>query len=196
LVVAGFLCNEGDSKRLQDLGVRDSKLIADNKLLTIAEQLRSEFAHYVLIISPEVYNQEYKIIKNLNKMLAAAHARVIENLVSNYGADRVVLDKFGKPELVENALATKKIEIELFQIEKGERLAPVAAASIMARAGFVRAMNELSKKFGLEIPKGASALVDEAGKRFVKKFGDKALEKIAKVHFKNYSRVLSPNLFN
>ncbi|MGH8015326.1 MAG: hypothetical protein ACREBV_03960 [Candidatus Zixiibacteriota bacterium] len=72
---------------------------------------------------------------------------------------------------------------------------PVAAASILARAGFIRAIEEMSHRIGFEIPKGASAMVDEAGKKIVKKLGDKALLKLSKIHFKNYHRVMSPGLF-
>ncbi len=195
LVVAGVLCRESEEKDLREAGVRDSKLIADKKLLTIDDQIRAEFPYYVLVISPEEYNSKYKQIKNLNKLLAESHAAVIAELVLKHGADKVILDKFGKSELVEEALAMKNIEIELVQVEGGERHAPVAAASILARAAFVRAMDELSHKAGMQIPKGASAIVDEAGKKLVKKYGDIALLKLAKIHFKNYNRVLSPGLF-
>jgi len=196
LVVAGFLCKDSQFERLAEIGVRDGKLIAHNKLLTIDERLRQLFPHFVLAISPEEYNSKYKVIKNLNKLLAEAHANVIAELVSNNGADRIIVDKFGKSDLVENELAKRKIVIDLVQEEKGERHLPVAAASILARAGFIRAMDELSKQFGMTIPKGASSIVDDAGKKIIKKFGDKVLLKLAKVHFKNYNRVLSPSLFS
>ena len=195
LVVAGVLCKESDDKWLKEFGVRDSKLIADKKLLTIDEKIRAVLPHYILMISPEEYNSLYRQIKNLNKLLAESHAKVIEELISRYGADKVIIDKFGKTELVEDALSKKNIEIELMQVEGGECFAPVAAASILARAAFVREMDELSRKHDMEIPKGASGLVDEAGKKLVKKYGDKALLKLAKIHFKNYHRVVSPGLF-
>ncbi len=196
LVVAGVLSRESEEKRLLEYGVRDSKLISDNKILLIDEQLRSAWPHFVLLISPEEYNRQYRRIKNLNKLLAGAHAGVIAQLISVHGADKVILDKFGKSELVENVLADKGIKIELVQVEQGERHAPVAAASILARAGFVRAIDAMSKKAGMEIPKGASALVDIAAKKMVKKYGDKALSEMVKIHFKNYHRVLSPSLFS
>lgn len=196
LVVAGLLVKESQEKRLLEYGVRDSKLIADNKILTIAEQLGTLFPHFVLVIQPEEYNCRYEVIKNLNKLLADSHARVIEELLNKNGADKIILDKFGKAELVENALAKKGIDLELVQSEQGERFTPVAAASILARAGFIGAIEEMSQKLGIEIPKGASSIVDDVGRKIVKKFGDKTLWQLAKVHFKNYHRVLSPSLFS
>ena len=194
LVVAGILCKESEDNKLLPLGVRDSKLIADGKILQISEQLRRLFPHFILTITPEEYNTLYKQIKNLNKLLAGAHAHVIARLVSDFGADKVILDKFGKTDLVEKELAHKRIDIELLQVEHGERYVPVAAASILARAGFITAMDEMSREAGMEIPKGASALVDEAARKFLKKYGDKTLSKLVKTHFKNFHRVLSPNM--
>lgn len=195
LVVAGIIIKESENKKLAELGVRDSKLISDGKIIQIDEQLRSRFPHFVLVISPEEYNSQYLKIKNLNKLLAQAHGRVISELISKHGADKVILDKFGKAELVEAELAKKKIEIELLQVEQGERYAPVAAASILARAGFITEMEKLSQEAGMEIPKGAASHVDAAARLVLKKYGDKALSKFVKIHFKNFNRVLSPNLF-
>lgn len=195
LVVAGVLCKESEEKKLRELGVRDSKLIADKKLLTIDELIRNAFAHCVLVISPEEYNSKYRQIRNLNKLLAECHAVVISELSLKHGADKAIIDKFGKAELVESALNKKNIDIQLVQDVGGERHAPVAAASILARAAFVREMDSLSRKAGMEIPKGASALVDRAGQKLVKKYGEHALLKMAKLHFKNYDRVVSPTLF-
>ena len=196
LVVAGVLSKESEDTRLRTYGVRDSKLISDNKILVIDEQLRVVFPHFVIEIAPMEYNREYKKIKNLNKLLANLHAQVIKEIHSKHKADKIVIDKFGKTELVEKALSKLKIKLELFQIERGERHAPVAAASILARAGFIRAMDRLSDELGMLIPKGSSSQVDETARRIVRKFGDKALLKLSKVHFKNYNRVLSPNLFS
>lgn len=195
LVVAGILIKESEYKKLAELGVRDSKLISDGKIVQIDEQLRSRFPHFVYVISPEDYNAQYLKIKNLNKLLAQAHSRVIAELNSKNGADKIILDKFGKAELVESQLAKKGIEIELLQVERGEQHAPVAAASILARTGFIGEMDKLSIKAGMEIPKGAASHVDEAARRILKKYGDKALSKFVKIHFKNFNRVLSPNLF-
>jgi ribonuclease HIII len=195
LVVAGLLCRESQEKRLLEYGVRDSKLISDNKILSIDDNLRAVFPHFVLVVLPEEYNNRYKEIKNLNKLLAVSHSDVIQKLVQEHGADKIILDKFGKTELVEKVLAERKIKIELVQVEHGERLPQVAAASVLARAAFVRAIDEMSAQVGVEIPKGASSLVDEAARRLVKKHGDKVLLKLTKVHFKNYNKVLSPSLF-
>ena len=195
LVIAGFLCSESDFDRLTELGVRDSKAIAEKKLLGISNRLRALFPNFILIVSPEKYNAQYKEIKNLNRLLAECHADVIAELVSSHQADRALIDKFGKTELVERALAKRKVNIELIQEEKGERHLPVAAASILARASFVDEMKKLETKYGMPVPKGASSIVDEAARKLLDKHGDETLGKVAKLHFKNRQRVIETNLF-
>lgn len=181
---------------LAAIGVRDSKLIADKKIIQIDEQLRADFPHEILVVEPSDYNRRYALIKNLNKLLAEGHAEVIDQLLSREPADLVVSDKFGKPELVERALATRGRKVPLRQIVRGERIIQVAAASILARAAFIREMQKLSDSYGITIPKGAAAQVDEAGRMIVRMHGIEALPNLAKLHFKNYRRVVNPTLFS
>lgn len=195
LVVAGILCSESDFERLTELGVRDSKTIVEKKLLGISDQLRALYPHFILIVSPEKYNALYKKIKNLNKLLADCHVDVIAEIASSNQADIALIDKFGKTELVERALAKRNLNIELIQEEKGEKHLPVAAASILARASFVDEMKKLETKYGMPVPKGASSIVDEAARRLIDKHGEKTLGKVAKLHFKNRQRVTVTNLF-
>jgi ribonuclease HIII len=67
----------------------------------------------------------------------------------------------------------------------------VAAASIVARAEYVRQMNELSKKFGGPLQKGVNPLVKEQANQIINKFGAKALVEFAKLHFRTAYEVVS-----
>lgn len=196
LVVAAFLADDGKADDLAALGVRDGKLIADKKILQIDEQLRAEFPHEILVVEPSDYNRRYALIKNLNKLLAEGHAEVIDRLLKDEQADLVISDKFGKPELIEGALAARGQTVPLKQMVRGERIIQVAAASILARAAFIREMEKLSNQYGITIPKGAAAQVDEAGRMIVRRHGIDALPNLAKLHFKNYRRVVNPTLFS
>ncbi|NJK92087.1 MAG: hypothetical protein HC904_09820 [Blastochloris sp.] len=77
------------------------------------------------------------------------------------------------------------------QRTKGESDLAVAAASILAREGFLLGMNKLSEQVGQILPKGASSIVKEAARSIVQKNGATALEEIAKTHFKTYLEVTS-----
>ena len=60
----------------------------------------------------------------------------------------------------------------------------------MARAAFLEGMRELEQEYGVELPKGASSLVVNAGKKAVSRHGPVILEGIAKLHFKTKDAVL------
>ncbi len=194
LVVAAFLASDSDLERLQEIGVRDGKLIADKKLLTIDEQLRSDFPYAVVIYTPEEYNRRYASIKNLNKLLAEGHARAIAALLAKHQADLAVSDKFGKPELVQKALRERKLTIDLQQFVRGEKVLQVAAASILARAAFIREIAKLSALLKIDIPKGAGTIVDEVGKKVARRHAFGGFNEIAKTHFKNYRRIVNLEL--
>ena len=191
LVVAGFLCSTEDAFRLLELDVRDSKKLAEAPILRIAARLREEFPHKILVISPPEYNKRYAEIKNLNKLLADGHAEVIQYLTDNNEVDMAISDKFGKSERLETALARRNCTLDVKQLVRGESILQVAAASILARAAFVEEMEKLGQSIGANLPKGAAAQVDEAGREIVSSRGPEVLAEISKLHFKNYQRIVT-----
>ncbi len=192
LVVAAFLASDNDLQKLQQIGVRDGKLIADKKLLTIDERLRSDFPYAVVVYSPEEYNRQYAAIKNLNKLLAEGHALAIAAVLAKHQANLAISDKFGKSQLIEDALRKRGLTIEIQQLVRGEAILQVAAASILARAAFIREIEKLSALYGIDIPKGAGSIVDEAGRKLARNNPTSLFTKIAKTHFKNYRRIIDP----
>ncbi len=195
LVVAAVLVPDEQRTALADLGVRDGKQIANRKLIALDSLIRERWPHAVVIVPPESYNRRYEDIRNLNKLLADCHAEAIHAVTAEHEADLAVSDKFGKPELIERALGKLRNGIELDQIVRGEAIPQVAAASIVARAGFLKAMQDMSGEYGMEFPRGAAPKVDQAGREFVRLFGPDQLPRVAKVHFKNFQRATKLTLF-
>jgi ribonuclease HIII len=195
LVVAAVLADEEGAHRLVAMGARDSKAIADARVFIIDELIRKAFPYVVVVVNPPEYNRRYAEIRNLNKLLASCHAEVIDELFRRHTAGKAISDKFGKDHLIEDALRLRSCPITLEQMHRGEVHPQVAAASIVARARFVRELKELSEKFAVDLPKGAGSIVDTAGQRFVQVHTAKKLSQVAKVHFKNYDKVLRPDLF-
>ncbi len=190
LVVAGFFLPEGQEGVLRELGVRDSKKLSDGRVLEIARSLRQGYKSSVVAIGPERYNALYRNLRNLNRLLAWGHARVIENLLAEVNCALAITDQFGDQRFVREALLKKGKNINLIQKTRAEDDLAVAAASILARAHFLYKLKDLSEEFGLELPKGASSLVEEAGLKLVKKHGPEILEKVAKTHFKTTEKIL------
>ncbi|MCJ7645055.1 MAG: ribonuclease HIII [Candidatus Aminicenantes bacterium] len=190
LIIAGFFLPEDQADVLRELGVKDSKRTSDNRCLEIAEVLKAGYKHAVIAIGPEKYNELYDKLRNLNRLLAWGHARAIENILEVVDCVQAVTDQFGDKAWVLNALMKKGRTIELVQNPRAEEDMAVAAASILARAEFLKRLSFLSKDNGLELPKGASSMVEDAAVKLVERDGPEVLGKVAKLHFKTTGRVL------
>jgi len=197
LCIAGVYLNEHVVKAWQDAGIRDSKKISsDKKISELAEKIRKTSGCVVntVTIGNEAYNRLYARMKSVNTILAWGHARVIENLMAlrhqmNPVPVRAISDQFASSkDVVAKALMSLGREIELVQKHRAEEDLAVAAASILARDGFVKGLAKLEKQFSVKLPKGASTAVDEAAKKFVAEQGAENLPKIAKVHFRTAFR--------
>ena len=189
LVIAGVYVDEQVIPKLIKLNVRDSKRITDAVARKMAIDIKSMCRTSVVSIGPERYNELIEKMKNLNRLLAWGHARVIENLLRGVDCGRAITDQFGDEKFVKDALMKKGKTIKLVQKFRAEEDIAVAAASILARAEFLNSLRRLSAEVSLELPKGASPAVEEAAARLVKASGPSILKTVAKVHFKTTQRV-------
>ena len=184
LVVAGVYVDEKLSEKFLDLGIKDIKKLDDKMIIKLSAHIRNNAPHSVVVIMPEKYNELYNSFKNLNKLLAWGHARAIENVLAKQPCECALSDKFADESLIKNALLKNGRSINLEQRVRGESYIGVAAASVIARAEFVKRCGELSNKFGFEFPKGVSDKVVLTAKEYVSKFGKENLKYVAKTHFK------------
>lgn len=195
LVIASAFVNEDLVQKLRDMGVRDSKKISsDNVALNMARDIRKLLGNRcaMITIGPRAYNRMYSKIRNVNKMLAWGHARAIESLLENVpDCPRALSDKFGPSHQIERALMEKGRKIRLDQRTKAESDPAVAAASILARAGFVYALKQMGKAQGFEVPKGASDKVRREAEKLVADKGPAVLLDVAKCHFQTTDKVLA-----
>ena len=140
---------------------------------------------------PERYNQLYHSYLNLNLLLAEAHAQVIANIQHKVSCGLAIVDQFSEQPLVLNALRKIGCQMKLEQRTHAESDIAVAAASIIARAEFVRQVEELSKSLHIRLPLGAShPKIIPMGREIVTRYGQDALGKTAKLHFKITQEVL------
>ena len=190
LVIAGVFATPDQEGRLRAAGVRDSKTLSDAKAASLSAQIRTTCVHTLVVVGPERYNSLHNSFKNLNRLLAWGHARAIENLLEQASCDRVIADQFGDERFLNNALMAKGRSVKLVQKPRAEEEIVVAAASVVARAEFVRRLQELSIRYGIALPKGAGEAVITAGKVFVRKRGAEALGQVAKLHFRTTESVL------
>jgi len=132
----------------------------------------------------------YGEFRNLNRLLAWGHARVIENLLeARPDCPRALSDQFGNPALIKRALLAKGRGIELEQRTKAESDLAVAAASILAREAFINWLQVNGRKLQKELPRGVSAIVKDTARGLVAAHGPEVLGKVAKMHFKTAAEV-------
>jgi ribonuclease HIII len=142
------------------------------------------------MIGPERYNQLYTKFGNLNRLLAWGHARVIENLLEQKpDCPRALSDQFANPKLIKSALLERGKGIILEQRTKAESDVAVAAASILAREKFIDWLRDGKEKFGVELPRGASATVKAVARQLMAENGPEVLNQVAKTHFKTAAEV-------
>ncbi len=189
VVAAVYVPDESAAVELMKYGVKDSKMIKnDQTILSIASKIRTLLGNRMgmVTIGPEAYNRIYHAFGSLNRLLAWGHARALENLLNNVPeCTSALADQFGDEHLILNALNEKGRQIRLDQRTKAESDIAVAAASIMARAQFVRMMEKLGSEQGVTLPKGAGPAVDEIAAQLFQKGGAELLGKMAKMHFRN-----------
>ena len=191
LVVAAVFVTPDLEPDLRLMQVRDSKRIADGRILELARDVRQVCRHSVVVIGPPRYNELYEKIGNLNRLLAWGHARALENLLEQVDCNLAIADQFGDERLILNALLQRGKQIQLLQRPTAEEDLAVAAASILARAEFLTRLKRLSEEVGTSLPKGASQAVELGARMVVKKHGVDTLKTIAKLHFKTTGAVLA-----
>ncbi len=185
LVVAGvFIKSRNDEENLKSIGVRDCKKLSDRRIIEIAEIIKKNIIYSIVLIGPEKYNILYEKMRNLNRILAWAHSRVIENILQKVNCDYVLTDQFGDKNYILNTLMEKGKKVIVEQHPRAEEDLAVASASVLARAEFLMKLESLSKEIGIQLLKGSSSEVKKLAKEIFEKKGEDLLRKIAKLHFR------------
>jgi ribonuclease HIII len=194
LVVVGAYADGSLIHAMQEMDVKDSKNISsDKKALDMGRNLRKLLGnrYSIVKIGPRAYNRLYARMRNVNSILAWAHARAIENMLEIIpDCPRAISDQFGNKRQVEQALMKKGRKIELTQKHRAESDMAVAAASVIAREIFLRSLSDMGKTYKCSFPKGASEKVKEAAVALLENHDPAILLETAKCHFKTTDAVL------
>ncbi len=194
LVIAAVLVRPEDVPVLRTLGVRDSKEMGDAEARRVAEEIETGYGDRVGVVAipPARYNElRGQFGNNLNRLLAWGHARAIEDVLEHHACGRALSDKFGAESLIRNALLERGRGLVLEQRVRAESHPAVAAASIVARARFLRDLERLGRTCGEKLPKGAGPPVDAAARRLYRSGGLDALRDVAKLHFRTTDKIRS-----
>ena len=190
IVVTATYITKDDIPFLEELGVKDSKKLTDDKILEIVPKIIKKIPYECIILSNKEYNENYNADMNMNKVKAVLHNKVLSKMVNKYQANYVVVDQFANPYVYYNYLkGTNYIRNITFITKAEDKCLSVACASLISRFVFLKEFDKLGEKLGVFLIKGASDKVDELGLRIVNKFGFDKLTDIAKLNFKNTEKI-------
>ncbi|MCZ7603106.1 MAG: ribonuclease HIII [Melioribacteraceae bacterium] len=190
LITCAFYTNIELTKKLKQLGVRDSKNLSDIQIKKISTGIKKlgNDNFEIIAINPEKYNELYARFRNINEILNWSHSKAIENLLSKVSAATIITDKFRKKDLK----FSKKFDNDAYNIiqeTKAEKYVAVAAASILAKQKQIEWF-EQKKKEGIELKRGASNEVKLLIEKLIKEKDSESINKIAKLHFKTVKNLL------
>ena len=192
IVVTAAYVSKDNINFLEELGVKDSKKLTDDDILTIVPKFIKQIPYESMILSNEEYNKYYSTDINMNKIKALLHNKVLyklSNKIKDY--EYIIVDQFAESYVYFNYLKdSPNVVKNITFFTKGEdKHLSVACASLISRYIFIKEFDKLSNSVDIELPKGASNLVDEAGKKIINKYGFDKLKDIAKMNFKNTEKI-------
>jgi ribonuclease HIII len=175
-------------------GIKDSKAVgSDAAVLKLEKQIRDTPGVVAVVKTTfsgmEKYNELYiKFQENLNRYLGWLHAQALKEALEKKRVSWGLLDQFSKTDWTGKFLADPKFDLRMRP--KAEEDPVVAAASILARAEYVRQMKKLSDAAGETLLKGAGPAVLAQAKGLVERLGPEALPRFAKMHFRTAYQAL------
>ena len=165
LVVAAVVVD--NAKEIENLGIRDSKLLTKTKRNELAKIIKEKFTFAVEIIDPRIVDK-YRRRNKLNDLNREAFGKLISKLDPNIAyvdAADVNEQRFG--EQIKLSLTNKK-NTDIISMHKADtKILVVAAASIIAKETREQEIHKLKDKIG---DFGSGYPSDEKTIKFLKSF--------------------------
>lgn len=192
IVVTSSYVSKDNIPFLENLGVKDSKKLSDEKILEIVPKIIQKIPYKSFILNNSDYNKFYSKDVNMNKIKAILHNKVLVALATEYkDYDYIIVDEFAKENIYYRYLeGAKQVCKNITFFTKAEdKVLSVACASMISRFIFIKEFDKLSKELGITLPKGSSSIVDEVATTITKKYGYNKLQEVAKMNFKNAQKI-------
>lgn len=191
LIVACVVADGEAVREWRQAGVRDSKQLTDRSLLKLEKVVRKRSSTVVkyAFCGMEKYNELMaKPGANLNRLLAWLHARALEQALLSRRVAWGLLDQFSRQPLVQGYLKDKSFDLRMRTRAESDPV--VAAASICARAEFLRRLDSLGQAIAETLPRGSGSPAREKAEELVRKKGPASLQRVAKIHFSTARKIL------
>ncbi len=192
LVMVALAVNEENVKKLEWMGVKDSKLLSSSVREEMFEQIREIVEDFrIEVIEPDAIDLSLKEEEsNLNWLEAETSAR----LVSELNPDKIIVDcpsiniQAYKDYFADKLSTAVKDKAELIVEHKADmNYIVVAAASVIAKVIRDRQIDKIKLDIGVDF--GSGYMSDKKTQDFLEKYHDKYPELFRK-RWKSYSNVV------
>jgi ribonuclease HII len=176
MILNGVLAKEQDIPKIQEMGAKDSKLLAPKKRKEISDNLKQMFSYHAEITSPE----EIDSCINLNTLEALKAAIIINVLLKKIEIQekvKIIIDcpsvntkAWGK-EVTKYILEEFQDKIDLKSEHKADFNYPiVSAASIIAKETREEQVEKIKQEYKIDFGSGYPS--DPKTKEFIEKYYD------------------------
>jgi ribonuclease HIII len=189
-VAAVVACTTSMASNWRRWGVKDSKLLSESEIYALARRIKATpgIRYKVVDWSMDKFNAEMARLNNQNSVLLAQHMEGL-NAVASLDISRVIIDQFTSKPIILAGVPVEWKKLNYLIETKAERYLCVAAASILAREGQLRAFQKLSTELGFILRRGCSKDVKKQASMILKTRGLDTLKKLSKLHFKTFDEV-------
>ena len=199
IVVTASYVKKKDIPYLEELGIKDSKKLTDEKILDIAPKVAKRIKYKSIILSNSEYNLKHGNNNNMNKIKAIMHNKALYQMVhaTTDKYDYIIVDEFAKENRYYDYIKDST-EIQrgiTFMTKAEDKNLAVACSSVISRYIFLKEFDKLSDSLHIPLPKGAGPQVDTIGQEIVDKYGRDKLNEVAKLNFANTRRILKTVIF-
>ncbi|MGL6124937.1 MAG: ribonuclease HIII [Metamycoplasmataceae bacterium] len=199
LVACAAFVESTNIDKIKKLGITDSKLMTDKKILEVFPKLKELLKFKVSHLTQQGYNNLNKYM-NANELKMFLHIKSINHLElrEKVSSDMTIIDQFSNESsivkyytsLVEGKLTAESFVKPVMLLEKAEsKHISVAAASVIARYYFLKMMEEQDEELEMKTPLGTNETVEQFAIKFVEMHGRKALYSLAKISFKTTEKI-------
>ncbi|WPM31703.1 ribonuclease HIII [Hydrogenobacter sp. T-2] len=150
-------------RRVLSLNMKDCKRLSDEAVLKKASDFRSFGEYKCRLVEPKELNELYERKKNLNRILDELYVGLLEEFLKRYPEGRFSVDAYSSKSPFDGRVSF---------IHKGEEDLAVATASVLARAGFLRWLENRG------LPKGSSKEAMALARRIYREDKERAKESL------------------
>ena len=193
ICVVSCFVNQEDVEFLKELNIEDLSDLSNQDIINYAKQMKDRLVYSLLILDNSHYNKMVQDGFNQanikSKLYNQSTVNVMQKVKQNIKVK--VINQFVSPKTYFNYLKNEVIVVKdlMFEADAQDKYMAVLAADILSRYAYLQYYANMTKSLKMNLSRGTSTAVDGVAAEIAKKYGEKMLNKVAKLNFANTKRV-------